>query len=84
MRRIILRGWMIHGIVIVIRHIGTSRAICIVRAVSGTLLVGVRGTLLVAVIVICVVGVIRRTTVLLSTIVRTAKDLVRQSDVLHA
>ncbi len=75
---------MIHGIVVVIRHIGTSRAIRIVRAVGGTLLVGVRGTLLVAVIVICAVGVIRWTTVLLSTIVRTAKDLVRQSDVLHA
>ncbi len=79
-----MRGWMIHGIVVVVRHIGTSRAIWIVRAIGRTLLVGVRGTLLVAVTVICAVGVIWWTTVLLSTIVWTAKDLIRQSDVLHA
>lgn len=65
---------MIHGVVVVVRRVGT---VWIIRAVGGALLIGVRRTLLAAVIVICVVGMIWWTTILLSTIVWTAKDLIR-------
>lgn len=75
---------MIHGIVVIIGHVRTSRAVWITRAVGGALLIWIGGTLLVAIIVICVIGVIRWPTILLGTIVWTAKYLVRQSDVLHA
>ena len=83
-RRILLRGGVVHGIVVVVGHVGASRAVRIVRTVGRALLVGVGGTLLVAIVVICVVGVIRRPTILLGTVIWTAKDLIGQSDVLHA
>lgn len=73
-RRVLLRRWVIHGVVVVVRRVGT---VWIIRAVGGALLIGVRRTLLAAVIVICVVGMIWWTTILLSTIVWTAKDLIR-------
>ena len=79
-----LKGWIIHAIVAVIRRVGTSRAVWIVWAVDGALVIGVGRTLLAAVIVICVVGMIWWTTILLSTVVWTAKDLIWQSNVLHA
>ena len=50
---------MIHSVVIAVGHVGTARAIWIVRAVGGALLIGVGGTLLVAIIVIGAVGMIR-------------------------
>ena len=50
---------MIHSVVITARHVGTARAIWIVRAVGGALLIGIGGTLLVAITVIRAVGMIR-------------------------
>ena len=78
-----LRRWVVHSIVIVARSVGTSRAVWIIRAVGGALLAGVGRTLLVAVIVICVVGMVLRTTVLRTTIVWATKDLIRQSNILN-
>ena len=74
---------MIHGIVIVIRCVGAAGTVWSIRAVGGGLLIGVGRTLLIAVI-ICVVRVVLWTAILLSPIVGTAKDLVWQSDILHA
>ena len=79
-----LRGWVIHGIVVVVGWVGTSRTIWNIWAVGGVLLIGVGRTLLAPVTVIGVVGMIWRTTILLSTIIWTTKDLIRQSDILHA
>ena len=75
---------MIHSVIITVGYVGTARAIRVVRAVGGALLIGVGGTLLVAIIVIRAVGMIRRPTILLSTVVWAAEDLVWQSNVLHA
>lgn len=75
---------MVHSIVVVVRRVGTYRSVRIIRTVGGTLLAGVGGTLLVAVTVTWIVGVILRATILLGTVVWTAKDLVRQSDILHS
>ena len=58
-RCILLRWWVIHGIITAVGHIWTSRAIRIGGAVGVALLVGVGGTLLVAIVVICVVGMVR-------------------------
>ena len=74
---------MIHGIVIVIRCIGAAGTVWSIRAVGRGLLAGVGRALLIAV-VIGVVRLILWTAILLSPIVRTAKDLVWQSDILHA
>ena len=75
---------MIHGIVVVVRCVGTSRAVWGIRTVGRTRLIRIGWTLLIAIIVICIVVMTVRTTVLLSSVVWTAKDLIRQSDVLHA
>ena len=83
-RRKLLSWWVIDSIVVAARGVGTSRTVWIIRAIGGTLLVGVGRTLLAAVIVICVVGMILWTTILLNTIIWTAKNLIRQSNVLHA
>lgn len=37
-RRIMLRGWVVHGIVVIIRRVGASRTVCVTRAVGGALL----------------------------------------------
>ena len=58
-RRILLRGRVVHSVIITVGHVGTTRAIWIVRAVGGALLIGVGGTLLVAIVVIRAVGMIR-------------------------
>ena len=49
---------MIHSVIITVGHVGTARAIWIVRAVGGALLIGVGGTLLVTIVVIRAVGMI--------------------------
>lgn len=79
----LLRWWVIHSIVVAVGGVGTSRTVWIIRAIGGTLLVGVGRTLLAAVIVIGVVGMILWTTILLHTIIWTAKNLIWQSNVLH-
>ena len=66
---------MIHGIVIVIRCIGAAGTVWSIRAVGRALLIAV---------IICVVRVVLWTAILLSPIVGTAKDLVWQSNILHA
>ena len=58
-RRILLRGRMIHGVIITVGQVGTTRAIWIVWAVGGALLIRVGGTLLVAIVGIRAVGMIR-------------------------
>ena len=50
---------MIHGVIITVGQVGTTRAIWIVRAVGGALLSRVGGTLLVAIVGIRAVGMIR-------------------------
>lgn len=80
-----MRRWVIHGvIVVVVRRVRTSRTIGGIWTVGGIQLVGVGMTLVAAVIVICVVGMIWWTTILLSTVVWTTEDLIRKSNVLHA
>ena len=83
-RRILLRGWVIHGVITVVRRVRTSRTVWSIWTIGGTLVVGEGVALLAAVIVICAVGMIRWTTVLRITIVWATKDLIRQSNILHA
>ncbi len=78
-----LRRWVAYSIVVIIRGVGTSGAVWIIQAVGGALLAGVGRTLVVAVIVICVVGMVLRTTVLRTTIVWATKDLIWQSNILN-
>ena len=81
-RRIMLRGRVIHGIVVATWRVRASRAVQITPTVDGTLLVAVGGILLVAVVMICVIHVSRWTTILLNAVIWATKHLIWQSDVL--